>query len=127
MLRLTGLLTAAIVLVSASVAFAETRIYSSSGGGSFPVEPSKLEYSQAESGAGESLVFKKLDWNGWGADKASSDAKLKACSSPAGCFTTNAKLKAKHKQKSAGASYYTKLKVSFGQQAFKIPLPLPSG
>ncbi|HEY8001117.1 MAG: hypothetical protein ACHQJ5_04425 [Vicinamibacteria bacterium] len=117
-------LTSVLALVTAATALAETRIYSGANGGSFPVEPAKLKYSAAEAGYPQSFVFKQLDWKHWGDDKATSDAKLKSCSNSSGsCFTTNAELTAKKKQKGNTGAYYTKLKVLFGQNGVVIGLP----
>ena len=119
-----GLLVAVSVPASA---LGETRIYSDARGGSFPVEPAKLKYSKAHSGAGERITLRGLDWRRWGEDDAESDGELQGCPSNDSCFVADAELKAKRKQRSGGASYYTKLVVSFGQNRIKIGLPLPSG
>jgi hypothetical protein len=120
------LLTTALLLVMASTALASTVIYSGAGGGSFPSEPAKLKYSAGETGTTQSFKLTNLDWKNWGKTKATSPAKVKACSSAAGCFTTSdASVKAKKRVKIDTIGYYTKLVVSFGQNAIKFPLPTP--
>jgi hypothetical protein len=125
----TRLISVALVvgLGSSAAAVAETRIYSNADGGSFPVKPTRLEYSKSQSGAGGPVTLKHLSWRNWGEDAAESDGTMKACPEVGGCFVIDAELKAKKKQRSGGASYYTKLVVSFGQNRIKIGLPLPSG
>jgi hypothetical protein len=115
-----------LALAIPAAALGQTRIYSDAGGGGFPVEPSRLEYSKAHSGAGESITLRGLDWRSWGNAKAISDGRLSACPDRDSCFVTDAELKAKRKQRSGAISYYTKLVVSFGQNRITIELPLPT-
>ncbi len=118
--------TAALVLATASAASARTVIYSGAHGGSFPSKPSKLKYSADESDTTQSFKLKSLVWAHWGDSKASSPAKVKACSSSAGCFTTrDASVTAKKLVELDSIGYYTKLVVTFGQNRIKFPLPTP--
>jgi hypothetical protein len=114
-----------IVLPSAAVALAETRIYSSADGGGFPVEPRKLEYRAGDSEARQSFRFKKLDWRNWGARRARSHARLYSCLDPGPCFTAGAELTAKRRRRRGGISYYTRLRAVFGQDRVVIRLGLP--
>jgi hypothetical protein len=120
-------LTLAVALCSSAAAFAETRIYSDTHGGSFPVEPEKVKYTKSQSGAGEPVTLKNLKWKHWGDAKATATGRIKACPSPDSCFTSDADVTAKRKVRSGGASYYTKLVVFFGQNGIKIGLPTPAG
>jgi hypothetical protein len=119
-------LTAALVLACTAAAAAQTVIYSGTDGGTFPSEPGKLKYSKSETGTQESLKLKNLDWKNWGSDKATSPTKAKICSGSGGCFTTtDASVKAKKRVELDTIGYYTKLVVSFGQNAIKFELPTP--
>ena len=120
-----AVITCCFFLATASAAFAKTVIYSGAHGGSFPSEPAKLKYSESETGTVQSLKLKALDWKNWGGSKATSPAELTACSDAAGCFTTDASVKAKKRVSLDTVGYYTKLVVSFGQNAIKFSLPTP--
>jgi predicted secreted Zn-dependent protease len=116
-----------LALAGSATALAETRIYSDTHGGSFPVEPEKVKYSKSLSGAGEPVTLKNLSWRHWGADHAEATGTIKACPTPDSCFTTDAEVTAKRRVRHGDASYYTKLVVFFGQNGIKIGLPTPGG
>jgi hypothetical protein len=124
--KLLALISAAVVLTTASAAIAKTVIYSGADHGSFPSKPAKLKYSAKDTGTSQSLKAKNLDWKHWGDGKATSPAKVTLCSDSAGCFTTaDASVKAKKRVTLDSIGYYTKLVVYFGQNAIKFSLPTP--
>lgn len=125
-----GKLTACCLLAmiaSASGAAAATRIYSDAGGGSFPIEPVRLEYTASQSGSGAALTLKRLEWKSWGAERARGAGRLKGCVSGGECYRSAVRVTAKRLRSSSGERYYTKLRLRFGQQAFAFGLPLPGG
>jgi hypothetical protein len=124
--RLFALLTAAVLLAAASSAAAKTVIFSDAHGGSFPSKPSKLKYTNDETGSQGSVTAKNLDWTHWGDSKATATATVKICSNQGGCFTTSdASVKAKKRVVLDTIGYYRKLIVYFGQNAIQFSLPTP--
>jgi hypothetical protein len=124
-MRLIVLISTVVLLATASTALAKTVIYSGAHGGSYPSKPAKLKYSERETGTTQSLKLKDLAWKHWGDGKPTSPATLEACSDEAGCFETDASVKAKKRVSLDTIGYYTKLVVSFGQNAIKFRLPTP--
>ncbi len=121
-----ALTAAVLVLAAAPAALGKTVIYTGAHGGDFLSKPEKLKYSEKESGSTQSLKLKDLHWKHWGDGKATSPTELTACSDEAGCFTTrDASVKAKKRVSLDTIGYYTKLVVSFGQNAVKFRLPTP--
>jgi hypothetical protein len=119
-------LTFVIAVSATAAAAAQTVIYSGVQHGSYPDEPHKLKYSAAETDTQQSIKLLNLDWTHWGSDKATSSATATICSDAAGCFTTDAaSVKAKKLVELDTVGYYTKLVVSFGQNAIKFSLPTP--
>src|SRR5688572_23948180 len=97
-MKKTFLLSVLLVLVASvpAAAAGKARIYSSTGGGSFLVEPEKLKYTPDEFGGSQTYALKQLEWDDWGKAKVEGTGVLKSCVDGGDCFTVDATLKASH-------------------------------